>query len=80
VEEHFQIGWDVFQEGENLSVWMFVSKNVEYEPLFGCESVSVCRSPAFEGRFEAPRYDEGETLKNLLHKAITLKARTDRAS
>jgi len=55
VEEFLVLGWDVFQEGKNSASWMFISENVEYEPFFGYESVSILRNPAGNVRLDAPR-------------------------
>jgi hypothetical protein len=48
-------GWNVLQEGEDTSNRMFISQSIEYESVFGCESVSVFRNPAFNLRLDAPR-------------------------
>jgi hypothetical protein len=56
---------------------MFISENVEYEPLFGCESISVCENPTFQVRSEHLDMMRLECHKNLLHKAITFKARAN---
>jgi len=54
-KEFLVLGWNIFQEGKDSSSWMLISENVEYEPSFGCESVSVLRNPAGNVRLDAPR-------------------------
>jgi len=45
VEEVFEVGWDVFEEGEYSVGWVLVAEGVEYEAVFGYESVSVSGHP-----------------------------------
>jgi hypothetical protein len=55
VEKVFETGRYVFQKSENSTFRMLISKDVENETLFGCESVPVFRNPALDVRLQSPR-------------------------
>jgi hypothetical protein len=55
VEKVFETGRYVFQKSENSAFRMLISKDVENEILFGCESVPVFRNPALDVRLQSPR-------------------------
>jgi hypothetical protein len=45
VEEFFESGWNVLEEGENSVIWMLIAEDVEYEALLGYKSVPVIWEP-----------------------------------
>jgi hypothetical protein len=55
VEKVFETGRYVFQKSENSTFRMLISKDVENEAFFGCESVPVFRNPALDVRLQSPR-------------------------
>jgi len=54
---------NIFQEGENPVIWVLVSENVEYEPLFRNKTIPICWNPVIKRRFEAPACNLVKVLK-----------------
>jgi len=45
IEKCLELGWDVLQESENSVVRVLVAEGVEYEAVFGYESVAISWNP-----------------------------------